>query len=187
MTSTSKNARIARFFYLLLVIAGPLRFMYIPSKLFVHGNASATAANIAAHETLFRLGIVGDLFCGTIVNFVAGRGFGCGGHLRCGSFLGGAAYPGDWRSCGTGRNRRKYLPVAFSANRASRGLGHGFRIGGSGYVNAISVKRDLRCHCQRSMDAWRGGDSAGPRGYFRLAIASPAGAAYRSNGGAARG
>jgi hypothetical protein len=70
MTSTSKNARIAGFFYLLLVIVGPLRLMYIPSKLFVHGNASATANNIAAHETLFRLGIVGDLFCGTILIFI---------------------------------------------------------------------------------------------------------------------
>jgi hypothetical protein len=66
MTSTSKNARIAEFLYLLLVIAGPLRLMYIPSTLFVHGNASAAANNIGAHETLFRLGIVGDLFCGTI-------------------------------------------------------------------------------------------------------------------------
>jgi hypothetical protein len=44
--------------------------MYIPRALFVHGNASATANNIAAHETLFRLGIVGDLFCGTILIFV---------------------------------------------------------------------------------------------------------------------
>jgi hypothetical protein len=70
MTSTSKNARIAGFLYLLLVIVGPLHLMYIPSRLFVHGNASATAANIAAHETLFRLGIVGDLFCGTMVIFV---------------------------------------------------------------------------------------------------------------------
>ncbi len=70
MTSTSKNARIGGFLYLLLVIGGPLRLMYIPSKLFVHGNASATAANIATHETLFRLGIVGDLFCGTILIFI---------------------------------------------------------------------------------------------------------------------
>ena len=44
--------------------------MYIPSALFVHGNASATAANIASHETLFRLGIVADLFCGTILIFI---------------------------------------------------------------------------------------------------------------------
>jgi hypothetical protein len=70
MTSTSKSARIAGFLYLLLVIVGPLRLMYIPSKLFVHGNASATANNIAAHEPLFRLGIVGDLFCGTILIFI---------------------------------------------------------------------------------------------------------------------
>jgi hypothetical protein len=69
MTPTSKNARIAGFLYPLLVIAGPIRLMYIPSKLFVHGNASATANNIAAHETLFRLGIVSDLFCGTILIF----------------------------------------------------------------------------------------------------------------------
>jgi hypothetical protein len=70
MTSRSKNARIAGLLYLLLVIAGPLRLMYIPAKLFVRGNAPATAANIAAHETLFRLGIVGDLFCGTILIFI---------------------------------------------------------------------------------------------------------------------
>ena len=51
MTSTSKNARIAGFLYLLLVVVAPLR-MYIPSTLFVHGNASATANNIEdeAHE-----------------------------------------------------------------------------------------------------------------------------------------
>jgi hypothetical protein len=70
MTSTSKNARIAGILYLLLVIVGPLRLIYIPSTLFVKGNASATAANIASHETLFRLGIAGDLFCGTILIFI---------------------------------------------------------------------------------------------------------------------
>jgi hypothetical protein len=69
VTSTSKNVRIAGFLYLLLVIVAPLR-MYIPSALLVHGNASATANNIASHETLFRLGIVGDLFCGTILIFI---------------------------------------------------------------------------------------------------------------------
>jgi hypothetical protein len=70
MTSTSKNARIAGFLYLLIVIVAPLRLMYIPKTLFVHGNATATADNIAAHETLFRLGIAGDLFCGTILIFL---------------------------------------------------------------------------------------------------------------------
>jgi Domain of unknown function (DUF4386) len=70
MTSTSKNARIGGFLYLLLVFVGPLRLMYIPRTPIVHGNAAATVSNIAAHETLFRFGIVGDLFCGTVLIFV---------------------------------------------------------------------------------------------------------------------
>ena len=70
MTTTSRNARAAGFLYLLLAIAGPLRLMYIPKTLFVHGNAAATTSNIVAHETLFRLGIVSDLFCGTIIIFI---------------------------------------------------------------------------------------------------------------------
>jgi len=32
-----------------------------PTKLIVHGNAAATANNVEAHETLFRLGIAGAL------------------------------------------------------------------------------------------------------------------------------
>ena len=70
VTDTSRNARVAGFLYLLLAIAGPLRLMYIPQTLFVHGNAAATTRNIVAHETLFRLGIVSDLFCGTIIIFI---------------------------------------------------------------------------------------------------------------------
>jgi hypothetical protein len=61
---------VAGFWYLLLVVIGPLRLIYIPSKLFVHGNAAATAGNIAAHEWLFRLAIVGDLVCGVILIFL---------------------------------------------------------------------------------------------------------------------
>jgi len=34
---------------------------YVPQKLIVHGNAAATANNIAASETLFRLGIAAQL------------------------------------------------------------------------------------------------------------------------------
>jgi hypothetical protein len=44
--------------------------MYIPGKLFVHGDASATVNNIAAHEWLFRFGIVGDLVCAVILIFL---------------------------------------------------------------------------------------------------------------------
>ena len=69
MTSLSRNARVAGFLYLSLLTA-PLRLIYIPSKLFVPGNAAATAANIAAHETLFRLGILSDLFSATMLIFL---------------------------------------------------------------------------------------------------------------------
>jgi hypothetical protein len=44
--------------------------MYIPGKLFVHGNATATANNIALHQWLFRFGIVGDLACAVILIFL---------------------------------------------------------------------------------------------------------------------
>jgi hypothetical protein len=69
---TIKNpGRVAGFLYLLLVVAAPIRLLYIPSALFVHGDATATAANIAAHESLFRLGIVSDLFCGVVLIFLS--------------------------------------------------------------------------------------------------------------------
>ena len=70
MSSSHNPGRIAGFLYLLLVVFAPFRLIYIPSKLFVRENATATANNIAAHEVLFRLGIVTDLFCGTILIFL---------------------------------------------------------------------------------------------------------------------
>ena len=70
MSSTHNPGRVAGFLYLLLVLAAPLRLIYIPAKLFVHENATVTANNITAHELLFRLGIVSDLFCGTILIFL---------------------------------------------------------------------------------------------------------------------
>ena len=69
MTSTTRNARIAGFYYLLLTLA-PFRLMYIPTALFVRGDATATAGNIVAHETLFRLGIVSQLACAVILIFL---------------------------------------------------------------------------------------------------------------------
>ena len=41
--------------------------MYIPNKLFVPENATATVNNISAHELLFRLGIVSDLTCAVVL------------------------------------------------------------------------------------------------------------------------
>jgi hypothetical protein len=70
MRSTSNPGRVAGLWYLLLCVIGPLRLMYIPGKLFVHGNAAATVDNIAAHQWLFRFGILGDLLCAVILIFL---------------------------------------------------------------------------------------------------------------------
>ena len=70
MSSTRNPGRVAGLWYLLLVLIGPLRLIYIPSKLFVSGNAAATVNNIAAHQLLFRLGIVADLAGAVILIFL---------------------------------------------------------------------------------------------------------------------
>jgi hypothetical protein len=69
MHPIKKQARIAGLLYLTL-LGAPLRLLYIPSKLIVSGNATATAGNIAAHETLFRFGIVAELFTGVMAIFL---------------------------------------------------------------------------------------------------------------------
>jgi hypothetical protein len=60
-----KTARVAGLLYLLVVLVGPFILIYVPNKLFVPGDATATAGNILAHEPLFRahivLGLVGEL------------------------------------------------------------------------------------------------------------------------------
>jgi hypothetical protein len=69
MDPTKRNARVAGLFYLSMMTA-PLRLVYIPNKIIVSGDATATAANIAAHETLFRLGIFCDLLTATMAIFL---------------------------------------------------------------------------------------------------------------------
>ena len=61
MHPTKKAAHIAGAVYLALVVVAPFAMIYVPSKLIVCGNAAATADNILAHETMFRLAIFGDL------------------------------------------------------------------------------------------------------------------------------
>ena len=70
MTLLSKNARVAGFLYILASVVGVVRLMYIPNVLFVSGNATATAANVAAHESLFRWGIVSSLLGAALWLFV---------------------------------------------------------------------------------------------------------------------
>jgi hypothetical protein len=66
----SKNARVAGLLYLLGSLFGIVRLIYVPNTLFVYGNATATAHNIAEHELLFRFGIVSYLLCAALWIFV---------------------------------------------------------------------------------------------------------------------
>jgi Domain of unknown function (DUF4386) len=71
MSSTRKTARVAGLLYLLLVITGPFLLFYVPGKLYVSGDAGATAANILAHPSLYRIyiavGIVATLLFVAVV------------------------------------------------------------------------------------------------------------------------
>ena len=44
-----------------MVFVGPFSLIYVPNKLIVHGDATATAANVLAHQTLFGFGIMADM------------------------------------------------------------------------------------------------------------------------------
>jgi hypothetical protein len=61
MSLTKNPGRCAGLLYVLMSILGFFAMGYVPDKLIVHANATATAGNIMAHETLFRLGIAGEL------------------------------------------------------------------------------------------------------------------------------
>jgi hypothetical protein len=56
--SNRSMARTAGVLYLILVLTGIFSLAYVPSQVFVDGDAAAKVASIAAHASLFRLGIV---------------------------------------------------------------------------------------------------------------------------------
>jgi len=56
------KARIAGFMYLLMNIFAPFTLLYLPSYFIVRGDAAATATNIMASESLYRIGIALNLF-----------------------------------------------------------------------------------------------------------------------------
>ena len=58
---TKNPGRFAGLLYMGMSILGFFAMGYVPGKVIVHGNAAATASNIAAFETLFRLGIAAQL------------------------------------------------------------------------------------------------------------------------------
>jgi hypothetical protein len=71
MTSPKHLARIAGVLYLLVGIFGGFAEGYVEPKMYVTGNAAATAANVVANAGLLRLGVVADLLDGTVFVFLA--------------------------------------------------------------------------------------------------------------------
>jgi hypothetical protein len=61
VSSTKQQARAAGFLYLLLALIAPIGLLYVPGKLIVSGNATATADNLRASEWLLRVGIASEL------------------------------------------------------------------------------------------------------------------------------
>ena len=70
MREVRNPGRVAGLWYLLLILLGPLRLIFIPAKLFVAEDAGATVDNIRAHERLFRSGIASDLVAAVVLIFL---------------------------------------------------------------------------------------------------------------------
>ncbi len=68
--SQRADARLAGFLYLIVAITGTVSIMYVPSKLIIWGDATATANNIMASESLFRVGMVSGFICYTVFVFL---------------------------------------------------------------------------------------------------------------------
>lgn len=71
MDSTRRTARFAGLLYLLSSIPGAFSLLYVPSKIIVEGDATATAERIRASGTLLRLGMGTELASMTVFIFMA--------------------------------------------------------------------------------------------------------------------
>jgi hypothetical protein len=58
MQPMQKTARIAGLLYLIVVLIGPFVLIYVPGKLYVSGDATATVNNISTHQSLYQAHIV---------------------------------------------------------------------------------------------------------------------------------
>ena len=71
MNSPKRLARIAGVLYLLVGIFGGFAEGFVEPKMYVAGNAAATAGNVVANSGLVRMGVVADLLDGTFFVFLA--------------------------------------------------------------------------------------------------------------------
>lgn len=70
-SSPKRLAKIAGVLYLLVGIFGGFAEGYVEPKMYVGGDAAATAHNVVANAGLLRLGIVADLLDGAVFVFLA--------------------------------------------------------------------------------------------------------------------
>jgi hypothetical protein len=70
MSSPKRLARIAGVLYLLVGIFGGFAEGFVEPKMYVAGNAAATAGNVVANVGLVRLGVVADLLDPTVFVFL---------------------------------------------------------------------------------------------------------------------
>lgn len=70
MEPTKKNARLAGFLYLILIISGMLSLIYVPSQLIDWQDSARTVDNIAESQLLWKLGIISNLICFTCFIFL---------------------------------------------------------------------------------------------------------------------
>jgi hypothetical protein len=71
MDSIKRTARLAGLLYILGGFPAPFGLIYVPGKLVVHGDATATADRIRASAALLRMGIAAELVSSAIFIFVA--------------------------------------------------------------------------------------------------------------------
>lgn len=68
MDARKRTARFAGLLYLLMGLPGPFVLLYVPGRIFVRGDAAATALKLRAQEALWQLNIVAHLW--TLVLFI---------------------------------------------------------------------------------------------------------------------
>jgi hypothetical protein len=68
--SQCKAARDAALLYLLMVVSAPFALIYVPGKLIVAGDATATADRLRTSEFLLRVGIGSELFHQAVAIFL---------------------------------------------------------------------------------------------------------------------
>jgi hypothetical protein len=71
MNPNKKTARIAGILYLLVGIFGGFSEGFVDPKMYVVGNAAATAGNVIANSGLVRMGVIAHLLDGTFFVFTA--------------------------------------------------------------------------------------------------------------------